>query len=50
MIMVAWNQYAKETKVERDARLDKIHYMRQYRLSRVIKAWFNTIDLLRNEV
>ena len=48
-IMLAWNKHAKATQVERYARADKMAYMRQFRLSRVIKAWFNTIDLLRNE-
>ena len=49
-ILIAWNQYAKGTKVVRDARLDKFNYMRQYKMSMIIKAWFNTIDLLKNEV
>ena len=48
-ILLTWNSYAKETKEERDARFQKMAYMRGYRMARVIKAWFNTIDLLKNK-
>ena len=48
-ILVTWNQYAHETKHDRDARFEKMAYMRGYRMARIIKAWFNTIDLLKNK-